>query len=48
MVKIIRIDLERFKAALCLRGDDVTEPLGILEKLLVLIIFSVLLRIYKI
>ncbi len=26
MAKTIRIDLERFKATLCLRGDDVTEP----------------------
>ncbi len=25
MAKTIRIDLERFKATLCLRGDDVTE-----------------------
>ncbi len=26
MAKKMRIDLERFKAALCLRGDDVKEP----------------------
>ncbi len=25
MVKTIKIDLERFKAALCLYGDDMTE-----------------------
>ncbi len=28
MAKTMRIDLERFKAILCLRGDDVTEPLN--------------------
>ncbi len=26
MAKTMRIDLERFEAALCLRGDDVKEP----------------------
>ncbi len=26
IAKTIRIDLERFKATLCLCGDDVTEP----------------------
>ncbi len=26
MAKMIRIDLKHFKATLCLRGDNVTEP----------------------